>query len=87
MTNPKRKLVWDVLPEHKKQECLNKIIAFSEDSMDEKIGLIAAEEIYDLVMESTFDAIYNKGVTDAQKTMQEKIMDLNVDLESLIKTS
>ncbi|MBP7058069.1 DUF2164 family protein [Candidatus Gracilibacteria bacterium] len=81
----KRKLSWDSIPEDKKKQCLDNIIAFAQASLDSQIGVVAAEELYDTVMESTFDQIYNQGVLAAQKVMQEKIADLNVDLESLLK--
>lgn len=81
----KRKLSWDSIPEDKKKQCLDNIIAFAQDSLDSSIGIVAAEQLYDTVMESTFDQIYNQGVLAAQKVMQEKIADLNVDLESLLK--
>ena len=80
-----RKLVWDAIPEEKKKECTGKIIEFAGSSWDEKIGIVAAEQLYDLVMESTFNAIYNLGVADAQKILQEKMADINVDLDSLMK--
>ena len=81
---PKRKPAWDVLSE-KEKKCIDNIIAFFQDVRGEKIGIVAAEQIFDVVISSAFIDTYNKGVVDAQKLIQEKIADMNIDLDSLIK--
>ena len=82
---PARKLIWDMIPEEKKKESIGKIVEFARSSWDESVGIVAAEQLYDMVMESTFAAIYNLGVADAQKIIEQKMADINVDLDSLIK--
>lgn len=79
-----RKPIWDVLSEEKKKECINNIIAFFLDERDEKIGVVAAEQILDVVMESAFADIYNQGVISAQKLIQKKMADMNIDLDLLL---
>lgn len=80
-----RKPEWDLLKEEEKQEALHQIIAYFEEEWGEKIGLIAAEQVMDKVLEQTFNHIYNKGVIDAQKALEEHIADTNVALDMLLK--
>lgn len=81
----KREPIWDVLSKEQKQEALDTIIAFFLDALGESIGIIQAEQILDTVLEKTFPAIYNKGVTDAQKAVHERAADLNLDLDLLLR--
>lgn len=82
---PKRKPIWDVLSKEKKRKCIKEIIAFFLDERGEEIGIVAAEQIFDAVMGSTFADVYNKGVVDAQKIVEEKQADMNIDLDLLLK--
>ncbi len=81
-----RKPVWDVLTDKTKRECLNSIIAYFFDERDEEIGLIAAEQLMDTIIEPVFTEIYNKGVVDAQSIIKEKLSNINIDLDLLLKT-
>ncbi len=80
-----RKPIWDILSEEKKKGALDAIMAFFQDEWGQSIGVIAAEQVLDLVMGGTFADIYNKGVVDAQKVLGERIADMNVDLDSLLR--
>ena len=81
----KRKPIWDELSEEKKRAAVEAIISFFENERGERLGVITAEEILDVAMQDTFAEIYNKGVVDAQKTMQEKMADLHIDIDLLLK--
>ena len=81
----KRKPIWDILPEDEKKKCLDAIIAHFLDERGEKIGVIAAEQLLDVVMEKIIWTAYNKGIDDAKTLLQEKFADINIDLDLLAK--
>jgi uncharacterized protein (DUF2164 family) len=78
-----RKPIWDVLSIETKKKCLDSIISYFLDERDEKIGLIAAEQVLDTIIEPIFSEVYNKGVTDAQSATKDKLADLDIDLDLL----
>lgn len=82
MPKPKRK--WDLISDDQRRTCIDKVIRFYEETKDEKIGMIAAEEILDLVLELTAEEIYSKGINDAQKLLQERFEGFQIDLDMLI---
>jgi uncharacterized protein (DUF2164 family) len=49
----------------------------------EQVGQIAAQEIVDIVLENFAPTIYNKGINDSVKLIQEKLADLESDIELL----
>ncbi|MEK7105594.1 MAG: DUF2164 family protein [Patescibacteria group bacterium] len=83
----KRKPLWDIFPEKQKKECLDRIIAYFLDERDEKIGLIAAEDIFHIVLEKAFSDIYNKGVLDAQQLIRTKGADIEAELDLLLRSN
>jgi uncharacterized protein (DUF2164 family) len=82
-----RKLLWDIFSENQKKKCIENIIAYFLDERGEKIGLIAAEEIFDVVIEGAFSEIYNKGVLDARQLMKEKAADIESEIDLLLRSN
>jgi len=82
MKEVKRKL--DLLSKEKRKSCIEEIITFFEQKRDEKIGIIAAENILDFFLQSTGEEIYNKGVIDSKRLLKERFDDLEIDLELLL---
>lgn len=82
MNKTKRK--WDRISETKRKSCVLEIVKFFEDERDEKIGMIAAEMILDLVLQSTSNEIYNKGIQDVKKELEKRFEDIKLDLELLL---
>lgn len=78
------KKAWDLLSEKEKQSAIHALIAHFEMERDEKIGVISAEEILDSVLETISQTLYNKGVTDAIKVVQERSEILESDLAALL---
>ncbi|MFA7245279.1 MAG: DUF2164 family protein [Candidatus Magasanikbacteria bacterium] len=79
----KIKKQWDILSEEERRSYINKIIAFFETERDEKIGVIAAEEIMDFFLENFTRPIYNKGIDEAKEMLKEKMTDLEIDLDAM----
>ena len=81
MNQVKRK--WDLLSEEKKRSCIDGVIAYFQTEKNEQIGFLAAEGILDMVLEMVSDTIYQKGVSDSRKIVDQKLEDLKVDLDVL----
>lgn len=82
MSDIKRK--WDRLDPEKKQNAINELISFFENERNEKIGIIAAEEILNFFLESVGGEIYNQGITDARLTLERRFEDMKYDLDDLL---
>ena len=81
----KKTNIFSMLSEQKKRACLESIIALFRDEFEEEIGMITAEEVFDAIIEPTFSSVYNRGIQDAQQTLQERIADVQVDLDLLLR--
>lgn len=65
------------------RKCIDEVIARIDELDGETPGIIAAQDIIDIVTETLGPAIYNQGVRDAKKKLQERIADLEVDIDLL----
>lgn len=75
---------WDTDDKELGQKCINEVIARIQDIDDPNAaGVIAAQEIIDIILENLAPEIYNKAVTESTKLMQEKLDELQYDLEDL----
>ena len=75
---------WDLLTKEKRKSCIEEIITFIKEKEDEDIGLIAAGDILDLVLQNAGDDIYNKGIEDSKELLKNRFYDLEVDLDLLL---
>jgi len=78
-----RKPLWDILSDKEKQDCLERIIAHFQDERGERIGVIAAEQVLDVILEPIVKSAYNKGLSAAKELLQDKFADINLDLDLL----
>lgn len=81
MTTIKR--VWDTLNDKERTMACNAIMAHFAMERDETIGLIAAGEVLDVVLQACFAPIFNKGLDAALQTVVNKNLDLQAELELL----
>lgn len=80
----KVKRTWERLTGEEKGLAKEELILFFENERDEKIGIIAAEEIINFFLQSVGSKLYNKGVTDAKKAIENRLEELKYDLDDLI---
>jgi len=73
-----------LLPKEKRIQAINAIVGFYKSERNEDIGIIAAEAILDFFLDEIGKTIYNKGVKDAQKILEQRLSDFGIDLEALI---
>ncbi len=78
---------WDKLTEERRQQSINEIITFFKESRDETIGVIAAEDVLDFFLQTVAKDIYNKGIDDSKKLLNDRLADLQVDLDTLLDKS
>jgi len=74
---------WDTDDEALQKKCIDEVIARIDEIGDSSAGVIAAQDIIDIVTENLAPEIYNKGVRDAKKTVTTKLSDLEIDLDLL----
>lgn len=74
---------WDSENDSIQRKCIDEIITRIDEIGDAGPGIVAAQDIIDIVTENLAPEIYNKGVVDAKKVMSTKFADLEVDLNSL----
>jgi uncharacterized protein (DUF2164 family) len=75
----------DILTKEKKRQVINEIINFFKSEREEDIGIIAAEKVLDFFLENVGLELYNKGIEDSKNFLKERIDDLELDMESLLK--
>lgn len=76
---------WERLSSEEKEQLKTDLILFFENERDEKIGVIAAEELVNFFLQSVGSKLYNKGVSDAKKTLNIRLEELNYDLDDLLE--
>ena len=81
MEEVKRK--WDILSKEKRKSILEETITFFKEERDEEIGIIAAEKILDLFLQTLGGDIYNKGIEDSKNLVKNHLESLDLDLDSL----
>lgn len=75
---------WDTDNEQLSRKCLNEVIARVQDIDDpERVGIIAAQDIVDIVLQNYGPEIYNKALADAGKMLGEKLQDIEYGLDEL----
>lgn len=78
------KRTWERLSDEEKNLAKEELILFFENERNEKIGVVAAEEILNFFLQSIGSKLYNKGINDAKKVLRSRMDELNYDLDDLI---
>lgn len=68
-----------------RRDMINRIIDFFQTERDEKIGVIAAEEVLEMFLEGAAADIYNKGVEDTVEFLKGGIDTAVLDIETNLK--
>lgn len=76
---------WDLLTEEQRRKAVSDIIDFYATERDEKIGIVAAEELLDLFLQATSSYIYNKGVEDTKEFLKNGLEGLLFETEASLK--
>lgn len=71
------------LTEGQRKAAIDDIIYFFESERDEKIGVIAAESVLDFFLEHIGSKLYNQGIEDASKVLENRVEEMKYDLDEL----
>ena len=74
---------WELSSDTVKRQCLDEIVIKVNESIDEEIGLLTAEDVLNIVSNHLGPDIYNKALGDFKDLLNSKVADLDVDLEML----
>lgn len=85
MDKNKKQLGIDLSPERKKQ-LLEEIVYYFETEREEKLGIIASEQILDFFMDNLGPLIYNKALDDAKLWYGQRMEDVEADFYTMYKT-
>jgi len=83
MTKVKR--AWDLLSDEKRKIITTDIINYFECERGEKIGVIAASEILDFMLQTFGNDLYNKGVEDSLSFLKKHFNNLEIDMNAILK--
>lgn len=74
---------WDIQNELAKKRCIEEVLARIDEQADANFGVIAADELIDIVAQHLGPEIHNRAIEEAKKAIQAKLADLEVDLDLL----
>ena len=78
---------FDNIPDEIKRKCIEEVITRVEEIDSDQVGVIVAQEIIDIVTERLGPEIYNHALRDAKKLIQERLADLDYEIDTLEQTS
>jgi len=76
---------YDFLTEEERRTVTNQIITFFAEDQGEEIGVIAAGNFLDFVLEHIGIPAYNRGLEESKDWMKERMAGLEIDFEELKK--
>ena len=74
---------WDITNEQSKRQCLDELLARIDEQEDSEFGVIAAQEMIDIVSKHLCPQIHNATLDEAKKSVHSKLADLEIDLDVL----
>ncbi len=74
---------WSIPDEQTQKQCVDEVIARIDAQDGAEFGMIAAQELIDIVSQYVGPVAYNLGIQDAKHVLQNKISDLEVELDIL----
>lgn len=77
---------WDITDKQAQKHCIDEVLARIDEQEGSPFGMIAAQEIIDIVANYVGPSAYNSGIDEAKKSLHAKLADLEVELD-ILKTS
>jgi uncharacterized protein (DUF2164 family) len=75
---------FDTLSKEAEKKCIDEVITRIEEiDRDSEVGVIAAQDVIDTVKQNLGPEIYNMGLHDAKKLLQERLADLEAEIDLL----
>lgn len=76
---------FDLLTPKQRQTAIKRVIDYFSTERDERIGVIAAEEVLDMFLDEIGGELFNKGVKETKKLIETRMEDLSVETDLLLK--
>lgn len=70
----------DVLSDADRRLAVAEIVTYFEKERSEKIGVVAASQILDVVLRVTHKAVYNRALDDITSFLERNIVDIDISL-------
>lgn len=77
---------WDITDQQAKKKCIDEIITRIEEQDGEAFGMLAAQDIIDIVAAHLGPSVHKTAIEDVQKMLRAKAADIEIDLD-ILKTS
>lgn len=74
---------FDNISKEIEKQCMEEVITRIQEIEGSDVGIIAAQDIINIVKQNLGPEIYNTGVRDANKLIQERFADIEVDINLL----
>lgn len=71
---------WDALSDEERRFAVGEIIGYFEKERDEKIGVIAAGQLLDLLLRITYAPVYNKALDNVKMLLEKSLEDADISL-------
>lgn len=79
------KSAFSLLSPKDKSSVIDGLIAYFHRERGEEIGIIAAEDLLDFILDQVTGPIYNRGILDTQDELKKRLDDFDLDLSILLK--
>lgn len=74
---------FDGLSEEARKRCIAEVITRVQEIDSDEVGVIAAQDIIDIVTQNLGPEIYNSAVRDTKKLVLEKMSDIDFEIDQL----
>lgn len=74
---------WDIKDEQARRKCVDEVLARIDEQDGGQFGVLAAEDIIEIVGNYVGPQAYNSGIEDSKKVLQAKLGDIEVELDIL----
>ncbi|MEM1094056.1 MAG: DUF2164 domain-containing protein [Bacteroidota bacterium] len=68
------------LDDERRIDAIQALQAYAEDEFDNPLSVFAARGLLDFILAEIGPAIYNQGVADAQRYVQERAMEMDLNV-------
>lgn len=79
----KAKRAGDWLSDEQRQKYIQAVISYFHDERDEEIGVIAAGELLDFLLQEVGTEIYRRAIGDVKKALKKNAEELDTELDVL----
>ena len=76
---------WDVLSDEERHFVIAELVGHFEKERGEKIGVVAAGQILDLILKLTHVASYNRAVDDVKAFLGDRFEQSMIDIDASLR--